>query len=99
MRAPRTLEETGYALRGLVRIARVYLSPGGSSERVHIFYSEVLLGDRTGKGGGVVAEHEDIRLISLPINEAIAKAHDGHILDAKTLIALQWLELRNARSH
>jgi nudix-type nucleoside diphosphatase (YffH/AdpP family) len=89
------LEEIGYSVGSLRRIACVYLSPGGSSERIHIFYGEVSIKDRTGPGGGVVEESEDIRLISMPVGEAIAQAHNGKIQDAKTMIALQWLELRN----
>jgi len=93
-----TIEETGYTVRSLRRIACVYLSPGGSSERIHIFYGEVSTADRIGAGGGVVAEGEDIRLISMPVAEAIAKAGNGEIHDAKTLIGLQWLELSEAHS-
>jgi ADP-ribose pyrophosphatase len=88
-----TLEETGYTVRKLQPIASVYLSPGGSSERVHIFYAEVSLADRVAVGGGLAVEQEDIRLISLPRDDAFAKAREGRIFDAKTLIALQWLEL------
>jgi nudix-type nucleoside diphosphatase (YffH/AdpP family) len=93
-----TLEETGYSVKSLRRIACVYLSPGGSSERIHIFYGDVSMADRTGAGGGVVAEGEDIRLISMPVPEAIAKGKSGEIQDAKTLIALQWLELSGAHA-
>jgi hypothetical protein len=32
----------------------------------------------------------------MPLAEAIAKARDGQIQDAKTLIGLQWLELKAA---
>jgi ADP-ribose pyrophosphatase len=92
-----TLEETGYTVHSLEPIASVYLSPGGSSERVHIFHAEVSLADRTAGGGGLASEQEDIRLINLPSDEAFAKARQGQILDAKTLIALQWLELRGPR--
>jgi ADP-ribose pyrophosphatase len=91
------LEETGYAVLNLRSIACLYLSPGVSSERIHLFYSEVSSANRTGKGGGVVAEQEDIRLIGLPIDEALTMARKGQILDAKTLVALQWLELRDSR--
>jgi ADP-ribose pyrophosphatase len=91
------LEETGYTVRTLVPIASVYLSPGGSSERVHIFYAEVSLADRSAAGGGLQAEQEDIRLITLPIIDAFSKGREGLILDAKTLIALQWLELHSRR--
>lgn len=88
------LEETGYRPSILRRIACVYLSPGGSSERTHIFYSTVFPTDHIGIGGGVPEEDEDIRLIIMPRDQAIEKAKDGQILDAKTLIALQWLELQ-----
>jgi len=90
------MEETGYSVKSLRRIACPYLSPGGSSERIHIFYGEISMSDRVGAGGGVLEENEDIRLISMPMAEAIAKARDGQIQDAKTLIGLQWLELKSA---
>ncbi|MBC7979515.1 MAG: NUDIX domain-containing protein [Armatimonadetes bacterium] len=89
-------EETGYAPRALQRIACVYLSPGGSSERIHLYYAEVSLTDKVGGGGGLVAEAEDIRLIRLPVKEALAQAATGAIRDAKTLIAIQWLELQRS---
>jgi len=54
------------------------------------------MSDRLGAGGGVLSENEDIRLISMPMAEAIAKARDGQIQDAKTLIGIQWLELKAA---
>lgn len=90
------MEETGYSVNSLRRIACVYLSPGGSSEQIHIFYGEVSMSDRVGIGGGVLDENEDIRLISMPMAEASAKARSGQIQDAKTLIGLQWLELKAA---
>jgi nudix-type nucleoside diphosphatase (YffH/AdpP family) len=88
-----TSEETGYSIRKLQPIASVYLSPGGSSERVHIFYAEISPADRTAAGGGLASEQEDIRLIRVARDDAFARARDGQIFDAKTLIALQWLEL------
>lgn len=93
-----TIEETGYSLKSLRKIACVYLSPGGSSERIHIFYGEVSMADRTGAGGGVIDEGEDIRLISMPMADAISRAKSGQIQDAKTLIGLQWLELSGANA-
>jgi nudix-type nucleoside diphosphatase (YffH/AdpP family) len=89
-----TVEETGYAPRSLRRIACVYLSPGGSSERIHLFYAKVSLADEIGPSGGLTEEGEDIRLIQLPVREALAKAAAGEIQDAKTLIAIQWFELQ-----
>jgi nudix-type nucleoside diphosphatase (YffH/AdpP family) len=88
------IEETGYSPKTLQRIGCVYLSPGGSSERIHLYYAEVALSDKIAAGGGLLEEGEDIRLILMPVAEALAKAAKGEIEDAKTLIAIQWLALR-----
>jgi nudix-type nucleoside diphosphatase (YffH/AdpP family) len=87
------LEETGYAVRRLESIGYVFLSPGGSSEQIHLFFVEVALTDRTSPGGGQPEEGEDIRLVPVAVEEAFAMVSGGRIRDAKTLIALQWLAL------
>ena len=81
-----SVEEVGYSPRTLERIGCVYLSPGGSSERIHLFYAEVSLEDQIAKGGGLVSEGEDIRLVLMPAAEAIRRARVGEIDDAKTMI-------------
>ena len=91
-------EETGYRVGALRHIGLFYLSPGGSSERIHVFFGDVTAEDRIGDGGGLEEEGEDIRIIRVPIAEALAKARDGAILDAKTMIALQWLEIEMLRA-
>lgn len=89
-------EETGYEVTTLQRIATIYPSPGGSSERIHIFYAPISFRDDAKQTGGLASEGEDIKLMTLPDEQAIAQARDGRILDAKTMIALQWLALRGA---
>jgi ADP-ribose pyrophosphatase len=91
------LEELGYSAGTLRRIASVFLSPGGSSERIHVYFAEVSAADAIAQGGGLQEEGEDIRLVRMPLAEALEKAHGGEIDDAKTLIALQWLELETTR--
>jgi ADP-ribose pyrophosphatase len=88
-----TLEETGYAIQALRRIGTFYLSPGGSSERIHLFHGAIAVRDDVAEVAGVRSEGEDIRVVRLPVDEALAQAREGHVHDAKTLIALQWLEL------
>ena len=88
------MEETGYEAKALQLITRVYMSPGGSSERIYIFYGEVDLNRQTGSGGGLAHENEDIKNVLMPLSEAIAMAHDGRLEDAKTVIAILWLECR-----
>jgi ADP-ribose pyrophosphatase len=80
------LEEAGCELGDLKPLGCVYLSPGGSSERVHLFVAPVRR--RCGAGGGVAAEGEDIRLVALTRGELQALLRSGGIVDAKTLIAV-----------
>lgn len=88
------VEETGYPLTRIDHVATAYLSPGGSSERVHIFHAEVSVRDDAPLTAGLAGEGEDIRVVGLEVDDAFAKAKAGEIIDAKTLVALQWLELR-----
>ena len=88
------LEEAGYRADDVVHIATFYVSPGGSSERIVLFYAEVTSADRVAVGGGVAAEGEDIALLDWSLDELWAALDAGRILDAKTLIAAQWLRRR-----
>jgi len=92
-----THEETGQVPGTLQRIATVFPSPGGSSERVHLFYAPVPLEERSAPAG-LEDEGEDIRVALVPTREALAMLADGRIVDAKTVIALQWLGARSASS-
>lgn len=68
------------------------MSPGGTAERIFLFYASVIPGDRIGVGG-VLHEHEDIRVLTMRIADALAKLRSGEIADAKTIIGLLWLQL------
>jgi nudix-type nucleoside diphosphatase (YffH/AdpP family) len=86
------LEEAGYRVKGgLQRVATIYPSPGGSSERIHLFLGELDHHSRTGAGGGITAEGEDTQVVVLSLAEALAMIARGEICDAKTIIALQHL--------
>ena len=93
-------EELGYRADRIEHVATFYVSPGGSSERIWVYYAEVSEDGRVSAGGGlagehedirVVSEHEDIRVVSMSPDEARAALKDGRIADAKTIIGLQWL--------
>jgi nudix-type nucleoside diphosphatase (YffH/AdpP family) len=86
-------EELGYRANCIEHVATFYVSPGGSSERIWVYYTEVSEDARVSAGGGLAGEHEDIRLISISPKEARAALKDGKIVDAKTIIGLQWLFL------
>lgn len=85
-------EEIGYSVELLVSICGVYLSPGGSSEKIYLYYTEINSAQKTEAGGGIANEAEDIQIVELPISEAYKLLDTGEIVDAKTVIALQWLK-------
>ena len=93
-----TQEETGLTVSVLEHISTFYPSPGGSSERIHLYYSEVAGENAKYKNtGGLVSEGEDIKAIELTLEEALGKIKSGEIIDAKTIIGIYWLENRQQK--
>jgi ADP-ribose pyrophosphatase len=88
------LEEIGYRLDELEPIATFYVSPGGSSERIVLFYGEVTAAAKVGPGGGVAAEDEDIEAVAVSLGDVDRLVGDGTIADAKTLVGILWLQKR-----
>lgn len=86
------LEETGYKIDAPQHVFTFYTSPGGTSERIFLYYARVTSANRVSEGGGLPAEKEDIRILGVKIDEALEKVRSGQIVDAKTIIGLQWLE-------
>lgn len=86
------LEEVGYQTKLLIPISTFYTSPGGSSERIFLFYAEVGEKDRVHQGGGLATEHEDIRSKEYTLPQLWTHLAEGTFKDAKTLIALMWLK-------
>jgi len=87
-------EEIGYNLQEIIHLTTFYLSPGGTSERIILYYTRVRPTDKTSKGGGLISEGEDIRVLMMKVNDALKKVETGEIQDAKSIIALQWLQFQ-----
>ena len=89
-------EEAGLTLGELWPVTAYYPSPGGSDERVHLFVGRC---DSRGAGGihGLAEEGEDIRVLVLSLDEALAALADGRIDNAASIIALQWLALNREK--
>ncbi|MFC5194768.1 NUDIX domain-containing protein [Bizionia hallyeonensis] len=83
-------EEIGYQLNGLDFISSFFVSPGGSSERIFLFYTEVNSSDNIFKGGGLITEKEDIQLVKMPVQEVRKHIKTNQFCDAKTIIGIQW---------
>ncbi|MDI7274532.1 MAG: NUDIX domain-containing protein [Anaerolineae bacterium] len=82
-------EEAGYEVGELEHLASCFLTPGGSSERVHVYAATLSLEQPIAPGGGIAGEGEDVRLRILGREEAMQLLRRGAIRDAKTIIALQ----------
>jgi ADP-ribose pyrophosphatase len=89
------IEEVGYQVEELEPVITIYPSPGGTSERIYIYYARISRRDRKTPGGGLSTEHEDIQTVEIPIKEAFEMLREGRLMDAKTIVALQWLALRS----
>lgn len=86
-------EETGYRLHEVRKVFEAFMSPGAVTERLHFFVGEYRDDMKIGNGGGLHAEGEDIEVLELAFSEALAMAEDGRIVDAKTIMLLQYAAL------
>ncbi len=86
-------EETGYRLGKITKIFEAFMSPGAVTEKQHFFVAEYEPRMRVGSGGGLASEGEEIEVLELPIDQALAMIADGRIADAKTILLLQYAAL------
>ncbi|MEF9884060.1 NUDIX domain-containing protein [Streptomyces sp. P9-A4] len=86
-------EELGIALGPLTHVLDAYMSPGSVTERLHFYAAPYTAADRTGDGGGLEEEGEDIEVLELPFADALAMVRDGRVTDGKTVLLLQWAAL------
>ena len=86
-------EETGYRLHDVRKIFEAFMSPGAVTEKLHFFVAEYEPAMRISAGGGLADEGEDIEVLELPIDQALAMIADGRIADAKTIMLLQYAAL------
>lgn len=87
-------EEAGLRLDRLEPVASVWTSPGVSTERIHLFLAPYSGESRTGPGGGLSDEHEDITVVEVGLSDLAAQSDEGGIVDMKTLALVQALRLR-----
>jgi nudix-type nucleoside diphosphatase (YffH/AdpP family) len=93
-------EEIGMKIDELEHISTFYPSPGGSSERIYLYYSEVSgSGAKYKQTGGLIGHGEDVKAMEITLEEAQAKIVSGEIVDAKTIIAIYWLENRLSKKN
>ncbi len=87
-------EETGYRVGEVQKVLEAFMSPGSVTERVHFFIARYQAEDRIDEGGGLEHEGEDIEVLELDIDQALGMIDSGEIVDGKTIMLLQYLQLR-----
>ncbi|CAI2502662.1 NUDIX domain-containing protein [Serratia liquefaciens] len=88
-------EETGYIVQNVQKVFEAYMSPGSVTEKLHFFIGEYQADERVSNGGGVEAEGEDLEVIELPLVDALRAVSQGTIVDAKTIMLLQFVALNH----
>ncbi|MBS9722468.1 NUDIX domain-containing protein [Tianweitania sp. BSSL-BM11] len=81
-------EETGYEIGVPELVTDCFASPGAVTERLHLFLAEYDSASRPFQGGGLADEGEDIEVVEMGFDDALAAISDGRIRDAKTILLI-----------
>ena len=87
-----TREEAGCEVLDLIPVYDYLVSPGCMDETVTLFCGRI---DSSGVGGhyGLTEEHEDIRVVVRPFEEAWTDLSRGRLDNSITVIGMLWLRL------
>ena len=91
-------EESGVRVTEVRRLFELFMSPGSVTERVTFFAAAYSHHQRVSSGGGNADEGEDIEVVELTLDDAMAMVGRGEIDDGKTVILLQWAAMQQAGS-
>jgi len=89
------MEEAGCVVESLHFIGRFFTTPGCCNEVFHVYAAKVDA-SALAAHGGLPDEHEDIRIHVVPRQTAFAWLDDGHVENAMTVLALQWLRIHGS---
>jgi nudix-type nucleoside diphosphatase (YffH/AdpP family) len=93
------LEETGYDPGRMEAVMTLFVSPGVTTERLHLFVAEYDPARRRGQGGGLAEEGEDIEVVEMNFDDALTMVDNGGIVDVKTVLLLLHLERKVLGRH
>ncbi len=88
-----TEEETGYKIAEVRKIFEAYMSPGSVTEILYFFIAAYQSSMKVTDGGGAEHEEENIDVLELNIDDALAMIDSGEIKDGKTIMLLQYVRL------
>lgn len=84
-------EEIGYRIEKVERLFALYVSPAAVAEKLEFFTCTYSPADKISEGGGLKDEGEDIEVLEMPLQQAAEMIASGEIIDAKTVILIQYL--------
>ena len=85
-------EEIGYKAGRFELLSSIFTAPGFADEVIHIYLATGLT-----IGTQNLDQDEVLEVVEMPLREAIAKIEDGTIRDAKTIVGLQAVYIRQER--
>ena len=89
-------EETGYECRTLELVTSFYTSPGFADEIVHVYLAKGLTKK---EDAASLDEDEFVNLEEITLEQAKEYIKEQKIFDAKTIFAVQYLQLQEALNH
>ena len=89
------MEEAGVAIGNARLVAHCFVSPGAVMERGSCFLADYDSTAPRAEGGGQEHEGEDIEVLEMALDEAIAMIARGEIVDMKTIMLLQAAKLES----
>jgi GDP-mannose pyrophosphatase NudK len=87
-------EELGYKISNVQRLFELYVSPAAVMEKIVFFTCAYSPANKVSEGGGLKEEGEDIDAVETTLEEAAAMIVTGEIVDAKTVVLVQYLSHR-----
>ncbi|MDO6835190.1 NUDIX domain-containing protein [Pseudoalteromonas carrageenovora] len=86
-------EEAGLELNELEFMLSYLSSPGGTTERLHLYLARADLSQVKTGVYGLESEGEDIKTHVLSVDDALTRLNNGEMDNAATVICMQWLAL------
>lgn len=90
-------EEAGLNLTELEFMLSYLSSPGGTTERLHLYLARADLSDVESGVYGLETEGEDIKTHVLSVDDALTRLNNGEMDNAATVICMQWLALNHEK--
>ncbi|NMP02908.1 NUDIX domain-containing protein [Pseudoalteromonas arctica] len=90
-------EEAGLELTELEFMLSYLSSPGGTTERLHLYLARTDLSQVKSGVYGLETEGEDIKTHILSVDDALMCLNNGEMDNAATVICMQWLALNREK--